>query len=61
MTTEEFVGKYRHEIDGWILDAAMGGRHGAELSIFLRAMRAKIETKLGQIHMDLTAEKNGKK
>ena len=57
MTRIEFVNEYRHELDGWILDAAMESRKGAELSIFLRQMRAKIEAKLATMHDALTNER----
>ncbi len=50
MTRSEFIAEYRHEIDGWLLDAAMEGRRGAELSIWLRQMRARIEQKLGVMY-----------
>jgi hypothetical protein len=62
MTQDEFVAKYRHEIDGWILDAAMEGRRGAELSIWLKTMRSKIESKLRAMYVSMqpdTAPSNG--
>lgn len=54
MTKSEFVSEWRHELDGWILDAAMSSRSGSDLSIWLRSMRAKIEVKLGNIYDSLT-------
>lgn len=52
-TREQFVQDYRHEIEGWLLDAALTKRNGAELSLWLRAMRAKIEAKLAAVYADL--------
>ncbi len=52
MTKEQFVAKWRHEIDGWILDAAIEARRGADLSMFLRGMRAKVEAKLVAMYCD---------
>lgn len=50
MTRQEFIAKFRHEIDGWVLDACLERRpSGLELSKFLREMRAKIEVKLGDM------------
>jgi hypothetical protein len=49
-TREQFIQEFRHEIEGWLLDAAMSGKHGAELSVWLRQMRQKIETKLGVMY-----------
>lgn len=64
MTREEFIGQYRHEIDGWLLDAAMVNRTGSDLSIWLRMMRGKIETKLASMYDALIPPKplpvNGK-
>lgn len=57
MTTEEFVEAFRHEIDGWILDAAMEGRTGAELSVWLRNMRKKVEIKLTLMHQAAVEDK----
>jgi hypothetical protein len=54
MTKEEFADEWQHEIDGWLLDAAMEGRRGAELSVWLRNMRGKIRAKLFAIHDELT-------
>jgi hypothetical protein len=54
---EQFVEDWRHEIDGWILDAAMQNRSGAELSMFLRVMRTKIGVKLGSMYDDLSKPK----
>lgn len=54
MTQEEFADEWQHEIDGWLLDAAMAGRTGAELSVWLRNMRGKIRAKLFLIHAELT-------
>ncbi len=60
-TREQFVQEYRHEIEGWMLDAAMTKRSGAELSIFLRSIRARIEAKLAAMHADLqpSPQRNG--
>lgn len=61
MTKEEFASQWQHEIDGWVLDAAMEARRGGELSIFLRSMRLKIRQKLFAIHDELTkSEKESK-
>ncbi len=50
MTREQFIATFRHEIDGWVLDAAMSGHRGSDLSMFLRMMRGKIETKLASMY-----------
>lgn len=59
MTQKEFTERFRHEVEGWLLDAAMSGRSGAELSIWLRHMRARIETKLGQMWQDMQSKAPG--
>ena len=53
---EAFADQWQHEIDGWILDAAMGERTGAILSLFLKNMRKKIRQKLFAIHEELTGD-----
>ncbi len=57
MTRQEFVSAWRHEVEGWLLDAAMTNRTGAELSVFLRAMRQKIEAKLAAVYDALVPDK----
>lgn len=52
MTREQLIQKHRHEIGGMVLDAAMKARAGAELSLFLRGVYAKIDAILGQAHHD---------
>lgn len=62
MTRDEFIRDHRAELDGWVLDAAMSGRQGVELSLHLRILRAKIETKLGAMYDALAVKepiKNG--
>lgn len=50
MTRKDFIAEFRSEIDGWILDAAMEHRAGAQLSMHLRQLRARIEAKLGEMY-----------
>jgi hypothetical protein len=54
MTREEFLGRYRHELAGIVLDAAMANRHGAELAVFCRSMMQRIDAKLGEMYVELT-------
>jgi len=53
LTRKEFTDAHRHEIDGWLLDAILGNHKGAELSMFLKAQRAKIEKRLGEMYDQL--------
>lgn len=54
MSQQEFIEKFRHEIDGWVLDAAMSGRSGENLSLWLKVIRSKIEAKLGAMYDELS-------
>ena len=53
MDAKEFTLKWRHEVEGWVLDAATTQRSGTALSLFLRQIRAKIENKLGAMYADI--------
>jgi hypothetical protein len=46
---DEFVERWRHELAGPLLDAVMGGRKGAELSMWLAMTQRKIEGMLSKI------------
>lgn len=50
MTRQEFIEKFRHQWDGIVLDACITHRTGAELSMWLRQMRGRIELGLGEMH-----------
>lgn len=56
MTEQEWVELYRHEIEGLMLDAAMTPRTGAELSVWLRAKRARITALMNKMHHDAQPE-----
>ncbi len=56
MTRDEFLIRFRHELEGWLLDAAMTQRSGSDLSMFLRMMRQKIESKLGVMFDAMTTD-----
>lgn len=55
MTRTEFVERHRHEIAGLVLDAATHGKHGSELAAWLRGVMRVIDTRLMQMHAELTA------
>jgi hypothetical protein len=50
ISRDEFVLHFQHEIDGWVLDAAIEHRKGGELSLFLKVMRNRIVHKLGVMY-----------
>ena len=49
MTRDEFIESNVHEFEGYLLDVALGGRAGGELSLTLKAYRAKLRVRLGLI------------
>jgi hypothetical protein len=52
VTRPEFIEKYRYKIMGWVLDAALSGRKGADLALSLRAISEEISRDLGLMHED---------
>ncbi len=53
LTRQQFIEAHFHELSGIILDAALAGRSGAELSIWLRNTQKKLSEKLGKVFDDL--------
>jgi hypothetical protein len=53
MSREQLFNKYKHVIAGMILDG-MTHRTGAEKSLFIAQIFAKIESILAQIHQDMS-------
>lgn len=49
MTRDDFVEENVREFEGYLLDVALGGRTGGELSLTLKAYRAKVRARLGVI------------
>lgn len=50
MSKEATVSHHEHELMGMLLDAYAGRRSGAEASMFMEAMRARIRARLGEIY-----------
>lgn len=57
MTRQEFVEKWRHELAGMCLDAALAGRHEASLGLWARAMMQKLDKMLAQMYDEVSPEK----
>lgn len=53
MTRKDFIDKYKHQLAGFVVDAATAGRSGAELALFLRGVMQRIDANLGVIYDDL--------
>lgn len=53
---DAFIEKYQHMIDGWILDACISQRTGADLSLWLKRHRANVTLQLGLIYDELKPE-----
>ncbi len=49
MTRDDFVQRWKHECLGRVLDAAMSGRAGGELSLWLRRITKVIDDDLGRM------------
>lgn len=61
MTREQFIERWKHQLLGLILDAAISHRTGSELSLFLEhTAAAKLYGMLGRMHQELTAEETKK-
>lgn len=56
MTRQEFIELHRHQIGGLVLDAATAGRHGAELSQWLKLAMRKIDEMLSRAWADVHGE-----
>ncbi len=53
MTLEQFIEKHRHEVMGLIADAALAGRSGADLALWLRNTMKKVDSRLAAIYQEL--------
>ncbi len=46
MTKDEFIEYHRHELGGWLLDAATAQRTGSELALSIRFAMKRIDARL---------------
>ncbi len=53
MSKAEFIAAHYHELFGVIADAAVEGRRGAELSLWLRQQQVKLQDRLGRAYDSL--------
>jgi hypothetical protein len=53
MTKDAFVDAHRHEIGGWLLDAATSGRTGGQLAASVRLYMKKIDLRLSSMYDQL--------
>ena len=56
MTRSDFIAAHRHAIAGLVLDAATNRASGAELSLFMRTILARVDTLLGDAYDDVTRQ-----
>lgn len=56
MTKEEFIEDHRHELGGWILDAATAMRTGGELAVSIRQAMRRIDARLSMMFDQLTKD-----
>lgn len=62
MTQAEFVQRWKHQLLGIALDAAISRRTGAELALFLEhTVHAKVNAILAKMYEELTAKPEPKK
>ena len=56
MTRTEFIGQFRNELLGMVLDAALANRRGAELALSMRASAGKLDALLGAMYDAMNRE-----
>jgi hypothetical protein len=55
MTREAFIELHRHELAGYVADAALFQRQGGELALWLRTKMRQIDQRLGEMFDQLRA------
>lgn len=55
MSRDEFIGRFRHELGGLILDA-LERRQGPELALFCRHILRQVDVRLGAMYDALQAK-----
>lgn len=56
MSKEEFIETHRHEIGGWLLDAATAMRTGGDLALSIRTAMKRIDARLAVMYDQLTKD-----